>query len=130
MELVFGNGTQTTHDMMREHLDEKGMNVLAEADVIRVVVEDLKANPASTKYLMTELGWHKLKVKWGGVDYARAIWVRPGYHVEKGTVFGPGGFEEPLFGEKIAIQSKLENAKIWGLCEMPPASEADEGDLY
>ena len=27
----------------------------------------------------------------GGVDYARAIWIKPGYMVENGEVFGPEG---------------------------------------
>lgn len=96
MELIFGNGAHTTLDMMREYLDEMGLHVLREADVVRVVVSELKANPASTKHLMSELGWHKVKVKWGGVDYQRAIWVRPQYHVERGEVFGPDGFRTDL----------------------------------
>jgi hypothetical protein len=35
-------------------------------------------------------------VKWGGADYGRQVWVRPGYTVQRGKIFGPDGFEETL----------------------------------
>ena len=42
---------------------------------------------------MSDLGWTKKKVKWGKVDYARALWVRPGFNVENGKLFGPDGYQ-------------------------------------
>lgn len=112
MKLIFGNGTQTTHNMMGEYLNEKGVNVLPEADIIRVVMDELKANPSSTKYLMPELGWEKVKAKWGGVDYARAIRVRTGYHVEKGRVFGPGDASVPLMARAAVHDEYVGNLGV------------------
>lgn len=45
---------------------------------------------------MSELGWSKSKVKWGGVDYSRAIWVRPGYRIEGGQIFAEDGSRQSL----------------------------------
>lgn len=40
---------------------------------------------------MAELGWSRLDVKWGGVDYIRKLWVHPGYAVHRGKITGPDG---------------------------------------
>ena len=45
---------------------------------------------------MSELGWAKSKVKWGGVDYARAVWLRHDFAVDRGKLKGPDGFEEAV----------------------------------
>lgn len=130
MELIFGNGTHTAQDMMREHLDDKGYVVLPEADVVRVVTDDLKASAASTKHLMTELGWRKTKVKWGGKDFARAIWVRPGYNVERGHIHGPNGFKVGIDEHEKARAEEMSLE----LCLGSVAAEEDcleaEEDLY
>ena len=96
MRQVFGNGRATILDQLKEHLDAKQQHAIAETDVVEVVTGKLKANINTTKHLMSDLGWTKSAVKWGGIDYARALWVRPGYLVERGKLFGPDGFEEGL----------------------------------
>jgi hypothetical protein len=60
------------------------------------VTTKLKANINQTKHLMSDLGWSKREVKWGGVDYARQLWIRPGYVVDRGRIHGPGGWSELL----------------------------------
>ena len=45
---------------------------------------------------MIELGWTQYKLKWGGVDYARTLWVEKEYWVVDGTLYGPDGFQEAL----------------------------------
>lgn len=107
MDLIFGNNGQTTHDMMQEYLDEKQMNAIAESDVARVVVAELKANLNSTKHLMSELGWRKKKVKWGGKDFARAVWVRGGYDVIGGKLIHPDGSAEVLFEVSTKIEATI-----------------------
>lgn len=64
--------------------------------LIRVFVEDLKTNQNRIRHMMPELGWRSEHVKWGGVDYARAIWVHPDYQVAQGHVRGPDGYEQPI----------------------------------
>lgn len=66
---------------MEELLNDLGRNAEPEADVASLVREKLKGNVNSTKHIMSELGWRKSTFKWGGVDYMRALSVRPGYSV-------------------------------------------------
>ncbi len=96
MQQVFGNGRTTILDQLKELLDAKKQNAIPEAEVVEVVTDTLKANINTTKHLMSDLGWSKCAVKWGGVDYARQLWVRPGFSVDRGKLFGPDGFEEGL----------------------------------
>jgi hypothetical protein len=106
MRQVFGNGRATILDQLKEHLDAEGQHAIPESEVVAVITGTLGANINTTKHLMSDLGWSKCAVKWGGVDYARQLWVRPGHSVEKGKIFGPDGFEEPLarhLGHEIEI---------------------------
>ncbi len=93
---VFGNGRATILDQLKEYLDAKHQNAIPESEVVEVVTGDLKANINTTKHLMTDLGWSKRAIKWGGVDYARQLWIRPGFTVDRGKLFGPEGFEQTL----------------------------------
>ena len=83
------NSRQTILDQLEELLNDRELVVLPEADVVSLVRGDLHANLNQTKHLMEELEWQKFNVKWGGKDYARAIWVKPGYAIENGKVYGP-----------------------------------------
>jgi hypothetical protein len=96
MRQVFGNGRATILDQLKEHLDATGQHALPESEVVEMVTGTLRANINTTKHLMSDLGWSKCSVKWGRVDYARQIWVRPGYSITRGRIHGPDGFEEEL----------------------------------
>ncbi|TGD61352.1 hypothetical protein EYC08_18680 [Tabrizicola sp. WMC-M-20] len=96
MRQVFGSGRATILDQLQELLDQRGVNALPEAKVVELVTGTLKANINTTKHLMSDLGWSKCAVKWGSVDYARQVWVRPGFIVSRGRVKGPDGYDEPL----------------------------------
>jgi hypothetical protein len=106
MRQVFGNGRATVLDQLKEHLDATKQHAIPESEVVEMVTGTLRANINSTKHLMSDLGWSKCAVKWGGVDYARQLWVRPGYRVEQGKIFGPEGLEERLvrhLGQEVEI---------------------------
>lgn len=94
MKLVHAASEGTRKAMLREMLDSRGLKAIAEAQLAQFVKKDLNANLAQTKHLITELGWFKDNVKWGGCDYARAVWVAKGYWVDRGKLKGPEGFEE------------------------------------
>jgi hypothetical protein len=96
MRQVFGNGRATILDQLEELLDGRGQHALPESDVVKIVTQDFKANINTTKHLMSDLGWIKQAVKWGSVDHKRQLWVRPGYNVLNGKIFGPDGFEQTL----------------------------------
>ncbi|OWU79477.1 primase-helicase family protein [Phaeobacter sp. 22II1-1F12B] len=80
---------QTILDQLDELLNERGLVVLPEANVVEFVRKNLNANINQTKHLMDDLEWQKTKVKWGGKDFARAIWVKPGFWIDRGKVYGP-----------------------------------------
>ena len=82
--------------MLREYLTKEGIHALPEAEAVEIVKKRLDGSVSSTKHLMTELGWSKDKVKWGGCEYARAIWVEKDYCADRGKLKGPDGFEEDL----------------------------------
>ena len=44
------------------------------------------------KHWLLNLNWSRHKVKWGGADYARVIFLRPGYQISGGTLYGPEGW--------------------------------------
>jgi hypothetical protein len=96
MQRINGASRQTTVDQLEELMDARQLNAIPEGEVARIVREHLRANVNSTKHLMSELGWSKQKVKWGGIDYGRAIWVRPGYSIESGNIFAEDGSRESL----------------------------------
>jgi hypothetical protein len=91
MRRIHSASRQTTIDQMEELLNDLGQNAIPEAGVASLVREKLKSNVNSTKHIMSELGWSKTSVKWGGADYVRALWVRPGYSVEGGRLRGEDG---------------------------------------
>ena len=80
---------QTIVDQLEEQLNQRGLVVLPEADVVEFVRKNLNANMNQTRHLMDDLEWQKTKVKWGGKDYTRAIWVRPGFTIDRGVINGP-----------------------------------------
>jgi hypothetical protein len=96
MRQVFGNGRATILDQLEELLNGRKQHALPESDVVELVTGQLKANINSTKHLMSDLGWIKHGAKWGSVDHKRQIWVRPGYNVLNGKIYGPDGFEQKL----------------------------------
>ncbi|MDF1671593.1 MAG: DUF5906 domain-containing protein [Roseovarius sp.] len=96
MKRVHGASEATRKAMLREYLAEQGIHALPESDVSRIVKGELDGNISSTKHLMTELGWSKDKVKWGGRNFGKSLWVEKHYWADRGKLNGPEGFEEDL----------------------------------
>jgi len=96
MKRIHASSRLTSLDQLEEQLNKLEVNALPEAEVSIFIKENIGGNINQTKHLMSELHWHKTKVKWDGVDYARAIWVHPDYFVENGKLFGPDGTSESI----------------------------------
>jgi len=94
MRRVQGASEQTVRAQLAEHLDSRGQHVVPEADVVKVIREELGQNPNSTRHMMAELGWSKFKAKWDGCEHARSIWAREGFWVGKGSIRGPDGYSQ------------------------------------
>lgn len=96
MRRIHDSSRQVTVDQLEEYLNDQGINAIPEAALVEFVRTSLRGNVNSIRHMMSELGWAKSKVKWGGVDYARAIWLRPDFAVDRGKLKGPDGFAEAV----------------------------------
>jgi len=111
MQRLQQTSRQTIVDQLEELLNERGLVVLPEADVVEFVRKNLNANMNQTKHLMDDLEWQKAKVKWGGKDFARAIWVRPGFMVDRGKIYGPD-FETERVSGYLERNDPFKNVEI------------------
>lgn len=96
MKRVAGASRQTHEHELEEHLAALGQPVQTNAAVKKYVMTEFKVSGNSTRHLMMAIGWTQHLVKWGGVDYARAIWAAKDYHVVDGRVIGPNGYNKPV----------------------------------
>ena len=60
------------------------------------------------KHWLLNLNWSREKVKWGGSDYARVIFLRPGYQIHSGTLYGPGGWSHTPGGSSAFAEYRRE----------------------
>lgn len=92
--------TQASGQVVQQALEEliaaSRKFAVPQADLIKLFSEKLKVNPNRIGHMMNELGWRSSRAKWGGIDYAKVVWVHPDYHVAQGRVTGPEGYDEPL----------------------------------
>ena len=56
------------------------------------------------KHWLLNLNWSRHKVKWGGADYARVIFLRPGYQISGGTLYGPEGWSHTPGGSSAFVE--------------------------
>ena len=96
MRRIHDSSRQVTVEQLEEHLDGRGVNAIPEANLVEYVSKTLRGNVNSLRHMMAGLGWSKSKVKWGGVDYSRAIWMRPGFTMDRGKLHGPDGTSEAV----------------------------------
>ena len=114
MRRIQGMSRQTMLDLMEEYLNTKRCNLLPEAYAAQIIRERCHGSVNQTKYVMSDLGWTKTKVKWGGVDYARALWVREGYTVTNGQVYGPDGASEAVVDHLASDVFDVERSFVEG----------------
>jgi hypothetical protein len=98
MQQIMGASREVQLQRLEELLAGLGRNALPQEELANLFVEELNANQNRIRHMMPELGWRSERVKWGGIDYARALWIRPDYQVTGGRVRGPDGYDEPISG--------------------------------
>ncbi len=111
MERLRQTSRDTIVDRLEEELNACGLVALPEAGVVKFVQTNLKGNINQTKHLMDELGWQKTKVKWDGTDYARAIWIKPGYWIGGGKIHGPN-FDAVRISDHLAGDARFAEVEI------------------
>jgi hypothetical protein len=101
---------QTTIDELEEVLNELGALVVPQSDIVTLLRKHVQSTTNQTRHMMDELGWTKAKAKWGGKDYARALWVKPGHTVDGGKIFGPSenGVRLTEYLQKHAFDADVE----------------------
>lgn len=103
MKRIAGASRQSQVQQLDEYLKQNQSPVQTNEWVKKYVTTELRTNGNATRHMMMELGWSQYLVKWGNVDYARAIWAAPDYVVNEGFVLGPDGYKkrvaEALLGE-------------------------------
>lgn len=93
MREIASTVAEVTLERLDERLDEDGRKAIGQKELADIVSTDLKMNANRLNHVMPELGWTKVKAKWGGRDHARALWVKTGYVIDRGRVRGPDGFD-------------------------------------
>ncbi len=96
MRQLLGTSGETMLEQLEEFLADMGHGVIPQFTVQEYITKDLRQNGNRTRHMMQELGWTQAQVKWGGKDYARALWMKPGFHVADGNVIKPDGTTETI----------------------------------
>lgn len=89
MKRILASQTPATTQQLAEFLGREGCIAIAEQDLRAYVTKEMNQSANSLRHMMTELGWSRHEVKWGGEDYARALWTAPKFGIDRGHILGP-----------------------------------------
>jgi hypothetical protein len=96
MRRLRGAEQQPAHQQLEEFVNREGRKAMSGSDLRTYAHTELHMSVNAIRPMMMELGWSCHSVKWGGKDYARSIWVRPGYDVADGNIYAADGTKEAL----------------------------------
>jgi hypothetical protein len=99
MRLIQASSRQVSTERLEEYLNERSLPYISQFDLLHFVQKSMHANTETIRHKMLELGWQKVEVKWGGVDYKRVLWVRPDYTVHRGVAVAPDGTQTRIADE-------------------------------
>jgi hypothetical protein len=108
MKRIQATSVNTVASLLEEHLLEKGLFAVPDMKVADIVTDKLRQKITSTRHLMGgELGWTLEKVKWNKCAYARGIWVKEGYNVDNGYIYGQEGYKQSLADHLKVLELNL-----------------------
>jgi hypothetical protein len=96
MRRLEANQVQATTQQLAEYLGSHEAVAITEQDLRVYVTKEMRLNPNSIQYMMTDLGWTRYQAKYAGKDYARAIWVKSPYALDRGQIIGPDGSKQAV----------------------------------
>ncbi|MDR5655121.1 primase-helicase family protein [Ruixingdingia sedimenti] len=96
MKQLLAHGISATTQQLKEYLGRENRPAITEQDLRTYVRDELRISPNALRHMMTELGWTRHEVKWGGKDYARALWTAPRFTVDRGNILGPDQFKQAV----------------------------------
>lgn len=91
MKQLQGAAAHTNLEQLQEFLDAKKFLIVTQTEVADFVASTFRNSANATRHLMMELGWIHCNVKWGGADYARVLWAKPGHWVADGNIYNSNG---------------------------------------
>lgn len=96
MRRLEANQVTATTQQLAEYLGGQEAIAITEQDLRIYLTKEMRLNANSLQYMMTELKWHRYQAKYGGKDYARAIWVKAPYALDRGQIIGPDGSKQAV----------------------------------
>lgn len=96
MRRLQANQIPATTQQLAEYLGREETIAITEQDLRIYVSKEMHLSINSIQYMMTDLGWVRYQAKYGGKDYARAIWVRSPYALDRGQIVGPDGSKQAV----------------------------------
>ncbi|WP_423293369.1 primase-helicase family protein [Neotabrizicola sp. VNH66] len=96
MKKLLAHQFAATTQQLAEYLGRENCIAITEQDLRAYVTQEMRVSVNAIRHMMTELGWSRHVVKWGGKDYARALWTAPKYTVDRGNILGPGAFRQAV----------------------------------
>jgi len=94
MQQLRSTSGEVMQDALQEYLLQREIFAISQGQLMTIFAEEFRANPNRIRHLMEGIRWYSTKAKFGGVDYARVIWVHPDHQVSRGRVTGPNGYSE------------------------------------
>jgi hypothetical protein len=85
-------------EVFEEELNRMKLVALPASSLTSVSEDFAKVKVNLMKHWLLNMGWSREKVKWAGAGHARVIFLRPGYQIHGGTLYGPGGWSQTLTG--------------------------------
>lgn len=103
MQQLRATSGEVLQDALEELLLERELFAISQRSLIRIFADEFGANQNRIRHLMEGLRWYSTKVKFGGADYVRTVWVHPEYQVARGRVVGPSGYDE-AFEPQVEVE--------------------------
>jgi hypothetical protein len=115
MHRINAASESTVITLLQEELNKLELKAIPESNLAGFISKTLKGSVSQTRHLMAQLGWTKVKLKWGGVQYSRALWVAPEFYVDRGYLHGPD-FKVVKIDEHLdtALPEELRSMEYFG----------------
>lgn len=109
MKTIQGASWDVNLELFDAELHRLGLVALP-AHLMQSVAEGL-GRPSNNliKHWLLRLGWTREKVKWGGKTFARVVFLRAGYRLENGVLFGPDGWQKTLGASEAFAEYKRDD---------------------
>lgn len=112
--------------LIEEYLEEQRL-VAVSMTTLQMMVENKLATKASVlKHVFADLGWVSKDAKWGGKDYKRMLWLRPGYTLRGGKIYGPGNWVVDTAVRHKSALGPLDATEFVRATDIEPQQDDDD----